>query len=198
MGRDNEQDVTVVLRAAAAGDSQAARNLLPLVYDELRRLARARMGHMEPGQTLQPTALVHEAYIKLLGDVDPGWDGRGHFFAAAANAMRQIVVDQARRKGSQKRGGDKHRVELGPETPVILPPAENVIALDDALAALESHAPRQAQVVTMRYFAGLTMEEAAAALGVSIGTVERDWRYAKVWLHDRLSEANSSPESAGS
>lgn len=189
-------EVTIVLRAAAAGDSQAAIDLLPLVYEELRRLARSRMGHLEPGQTLQPTALVHEAYMKVIGEADPGWDGRGHFFAAAANAMRQIIVDQARRKSSRKRGGDKQRVEMEPDTPVILPPADDVLALEDALVALEAHAPRQARVVTMRYYAGLTMDESAAALEVSLGTVERDWRYAKVWLHDRLSEQPPPSESA--
>ena len=120
--------ITLVLRSAAAGDSQAAADLLPLVYEELRRLARARMNRLAPGQTLQPTALVHEAYMQVIGTADPGWDGRGHFFAAAGHAMRQIIVDQARRKSSLKRGGDRARVDMEHATPTVEPPSDDVLA----------------------------------------------------------------------
>lgn len=178
----------MVLKAAAAGDSGAAEALLPLVYEELRILARSRMARVPAGQTLQPTALVHEAYMRVIGNADPGWDGRGHFFAAAAGAMRQIIVDQARRKASVKHGGDHRRVDMEHATPVIMPPADDVLALDEALKDLEKHDARKARLVSMRYFAGLTMEEIASALDVSLGTVERDWRYVKVWLHDRLAD----------
>ncbi len=180
--------VTVVLQAIADGDEQAAAELLPLVYEELRGLARSRMGQLAPGQTLQPTALVHEAYLRVVGDADPGWDGRGHFFAAAAQAMRQIIVEQARRKAAVKHGGGRERVDLAVATPVIEPPTDEVLALDETLKDLEKHSPRKAELVTLRYFGGLTMEEAAAALGVSVGTVERDWRYVKAWMRDRLSD----------
>ncbi len=184
----HDHAVTVVLRAIADGDEQAAAELLPLVYEELRSLARSRMGQLAPGQTLQPTALVHEAYLRVVGDADPGWDGRGHFFAAAAQAMRQIIVEQARRKAAVKHGGGRARVDLAEATPVIEPPTDQVLALDETLKDLEKHSPRKAELVTLRYFGGLTMEEAAAALGVSVGTVERDWRYVKAWFHDRRSD----------
>ncbi len=180
--------VTVVLQAIADGDEQAAAELLPLVYEELRSLARSRMGLLAPGQTLQPTALVHEAYLRVVGDADPGWDGRGHFFAAAAQAMRQIIVEQARRKAAVKHGGGRERVDLAVATPAIEPPTDEVLALDETLKDLEKHSPRKAELVTLRYFGGLTMEEAASAVGVSVGTVERDWRYVKAWMHDRLSD----------
>ncbi len=188
MPTDASKDVTVILEAAARGDAKAASRLLPLVYTELRRLARGRMGRLSPGQTLQPTALVHEAYLRVVGDADPGWDGRGHFFAAAAQAMRQIIVEQARRKAAVKHGGGRERVDLAEATPAIQPPTDEVLALDETLKDLEKHSPRKAELVTLRYFGGLTMEEAAAALGVSVGTVERDWRYVKAWFHDRRSD----------
>lgn len=184
----HDHAVTVVLQAVADGDEQAAGELLPLVYEELRSLPRSRMGQLAPGQTLQPTALVHEAYLRVVGDADPGWDGRGHFFAAAAQAMRQIIVDQARRKAAVKHGGGRERVDLAVATPVIQPPTDEVLALDETLKDLEKHSPRKAELVTLRYFGGLTMEEAASAVGVSVGTVERDWRYVKAWMHDRLSD----------
>ena len=184
-----DHKVTLLLKAASGGDSESAEELLPLVYEELRRLARARMGGMASGQTLQPTGLVHEAYLKLIGNADPGWDGRGHFFAAASSAMRQIIVDQARRRASLKRGGDKNRVDIEKVEPMIAAPVDEVLALDEAVTDLQRHSPRKAQLVLLRYFAGLTMAEAAAALGVSVGTAERDWRYVRAWLRDRLEGA---------
>ncbi len=186
--------VTLALRAAAGGDREAAAKLLPLVYDELRKLARARMARLKPGQTLQPTALVHEAYMRVIGSADPGWDGRGHFFASAAGAMRNILVDQARRKAAAKHGGDRARHELDVFDLAIQPPAEDVLALDDALKRLEADDPRKGQIVNLRYFAGLTVPETAAALGVSVGTVEREWRYIKVWLHTQLVDSPPDPD----
>ncbi len=191
---DSAGMVTQILSAVRDGDQKAADELLPLVYGELRKLARARMTKTPPGQTLQPTALVHEAYLRLIGSDDPGWNSRGHFFAAAGQAMRQILVDQARRKAALKRGGDRKRVDLDQATPVIAPPTDQVLALDEALGELEQHAPRQARLVTLRYFAGMTMTETAAALDVSISTVERDWRYVKVWLHEKLGEQSAREE----
>ncbi len=179
-------DVTQVLMAAAGGDRSAAEKLWPLVYEELRAMARARMGRQAAGQTLQTTALVHEAYLKLVGSADPGWEGRAHFFGAAAQAMRQILVDQARRRARPKHGGDRARIDLDDAPLAIDPPTDDVLALEEALTALEQIDPRKAKLVTLRYYAGLTMDEAASALGVSLPTAERDWRYAKVWLYDRL------------
>src|SRR5262245_7298717 len=175
-----QQAVTTLLQAAAAGDSQAANDLLPLLYEELRRLARSRMAHASPANTLQPTALVHEVFLRLIGDADPGWQNRGHFFGAAALAMRQLLVEQARRKASQKRGGDRQRLALagdrsGTDAPgieaMIEEPVEDVLALSEAIAKLEQYDPRKAQIVNLRYFAGLTVEETAAAMGLSVGTI---------------------------
>lgn len=180
--------VTVVLKAVAAGDREAAAKLLPLVYDELRRLARQRMARLRPGQTLQATALVHEAYLKVVDTDDPGWDGRGHFFAAAAGAMREIIVDQVRRRNAAKRGGDRRRADLADIDVAIEPPGTDVLALDEALRELEASDPRAAAVVNLRFFAGLTAQETAGALGVSLGTVEREWRFARSWLHRSLSK----------
>jgi len=163
----------------------AAADLLPEVYAELRKLARLLMKKVPPGNTLQPTALVHEAYLRLVGNRDPGWDGRRHFFAAAARAMREILVDQARRKARRKHGGDRVRVGVDPEL-AIEPPSGDLLALDQALRRLEEAAPRTAQVVELRYFAGLTVVEAAAALGVSRSTVEREWRFARAFLHSQM------------
>ncbi len=194
MPADASNAVTLALKAAAGGDREAAAKLLPLVYDELRKLARARMARLKPGQTLQPTALVHEAYMRVIGSADPGWDGRGHFFASAAGAMRNILVDQARRKAAAKHGGDRARHELDVFDLAIQPPAEDVLALDDALKRLEADDPRKGQIVNLRYFAGLTVPETAAALGVSVGTVEREWRYIKVWLHTQLVDSPPDPD----
>ncbi len=188
MAEDRAGMVTQVLRAASAGDPRAANELLPLVYSELRRLAVARMAKTPPGNTLQPTALVHEAYIRLVGSEEPPtWNSRGHFFAAAAMAMRQILVEQARRKSSLKRGGEFQKVDIDADELAIEPPSEDILALDEALRRLEEQDPRKARIVMLRYFAGLTMEETAAALGISVPTAERDWRFVKALLHSQLS-----------
>jgi len=180
--------VTQMLRAAGAGDSKAAADLLPMVYSELRKLAKARMAKTPPGNTLQPTALVHEAYVRLVGKDDPSWHSRGHFFAAAAQAMRQILVEQARRKATLKHGGGRKRLDLGDADPGIEPPAEDVVSLDEALTHLEQADARKANVVMLRYFAGLTVEETSAALDVSVPTVEREWRFARAFLFSQLSK----------
>jgi RNA polymerase sigma factor (TIGR02999 family) len=179
-------DVTRLLDAAAAGNPKAAAELLPLVYDELRKLAAARMADEKPGHTLQPTALVHEAYLRLVGGGERAWDSRGHFFAAAAEAMRRIVVESARRKDRLKHGGGHERVEVElAELPTRLPP-DDLIALDDALARLERLDPVKARLVTLRYFAGLTIEQAAEALGISRVTAHRYWTFARAWLHQQM------------
>jgi RNA polymerase sigma factor (TIGR02999 family) len=187
----NSPQVTQVLRAAAAGDPAAARDLLPLVYEELRALARARLAHVPPGNTLQATALVHEAYLRVVGDADPSWDGRGHFFAAAARAMRNILVDQARRKAAARHGGGAQRVDATPDiiaSEDVAP--QDMIALDGALARLEAEDPRKAQVVMLRVFCGLTNQQTATALGVSLPTVERDWRFARARLQKDITRAD--------
>ena len=181
-------DVTVLLDAAAAGDPKAAAQLLPLVYDELRRLAAQRLANEKPGQTLQATALVHEAYVRLVASPggEPAWNSRGHFFAAAAEAMRRILVEQARRKAAQKRGGGLARAELS-EAEVAAPePNIDLLALDEALAKLAETDALAADLVKLRYFAGLTSEEAAAALGISSRTADRTWAYARAWLRKRI------------
>ena len=177
-------DVTRILSAVEKGEAGAAEQLLPLVYDELRRLAAQRLAREKPGQTLQATALVHEAYLRLVGPQDPGWDGRGHFFAAAAEAMRRILVERARRKRRRKHGGgllhqDSNLDDLvGPET---RDPLE-VLAVHEALDRLAEKAPRKAELVKLRYFLGCTMAEAAQVLGVAQSTAEEDWTYSKAWL----------------
>ena len=178
--------LTQILQAAGKGDAAAAERLWPLVYEELRALAHAKMSRQAPGHTLQTTALVNEAYLKLVGSNDPGWEGRGHFFGAAAQAMRQILVDQARKKARPKHGGDRQRSDLDEVSATIEPPTDDVLALDEALRELEQFDSRKSRLVMLRYFAGLTMEDTAQALGVSVPTVERDWRFVKVWLYDRL------------
>lgn len=180
--------VTQVLRAVKEGDPRATGQLLPLVYEELRALARSRLA-ATPGRgadnTLQPTALVHEAYLKLVKTDDPSWNSRGHFFAAAAQAMRQILVDQARRKAAVKHGGAAQHVSAGEDLP-ITEPAEDVIALDGALAQLEKVDERKARVVMLRYFAGLTAEQTALAMGISEPTVHREWKLARALLRLQL------------
>lgn len=176
-------DVTHILSQINGGDPQAAEQLLPLVYDELRRLAAARMAQEHPGQTLQATALVHEAYLRLVGgDQQQSWDSRGHFFAAAAEAMRRILVDQARRKNAHKAGGHRQRVELSLAHEPTSESEFDLLALNEALDRLESQDPRAAQLVKLRYFVGLTQQEAAQALGVSLATAKTEWAYAKTWL----------------
>ncbi len=175
-------DLTRILTAIERGDRRAAEQLLPLVYDELRRLAAQRLAQEKPGQTLQATALVHEAYLRLVGADDPGWDGRGHFFAAAAEAMRRILVENARRKKSAKAGGGRDRVGLDEAEPAVEGPDLDLLALDEALTALEAKDRRKADLVRLRYFAGLTVDQAAQALGISATTADNDWAYAKSWL----------------
>lgn len=185
MGTSQQGDVTRILLAARDGDSDAARALLPVVYEELRRMARAYMAE-KPGNTLQPTALVHEAFIRLVGDADPGWNGRRHFFGAAAMAMRQVLVDHARAKGSQKRGGGRRRVALEELSAPLLADPDALIALDEALQSLERSDPRKSKVVTLRFFAGMTAEQTAEILDLPLRTVERDWSYARAWLRVEL------------
>jgi RNA polymerase sigma factor (TIGR02999 family) len=174
-------DVTRILSAIEHGDAHAAEQLLPLVYDELRRLAAAKLGRETPGQTLDATALVHEAYLRLVGGAEPGsYQGRGHFFAAAAAAMRHILIDRARQKKAEKRGGCRRRQGL--DDLAAPAPDEELLALDEALHKLAAKDPVKAQLVELRYFAGLTGEQAAAALGVSPSTADRYWAYARAWL----------------
>jgi RNA polymerase sigma factor (TIGR02999 family) len=185
-------DATPLLDAAAAGDRKAAAELLPLVYDELRKLAAARMAHEAPNQTLQPTALVHEAYLRLIGPADHArWENREHFFAAAAEAMRRILVDAARRKRTEKHGGRHHRVDL-PDVPANSDVVdEQLVALDEALTRLAAEDPVAARVVELRHFAGMSIEDAARALGMSRATAYRHWTYARAWLRDATSAAES-------
>ena len=211
-------DVTRILAQIDSGDPPAAEQLLPLVYDELRKLAAARLAHERPGQTLQATALVHEAYLRLVGggardsgqratednaptaspsaqslipNPPPSFHSRGHFFAAAAEAMRRILIEQARRKASLKAGGDHQRVGLSAIEPEIEGPQLDLIALDAALEELAARDARAAALVKLRFFAGLTMPQAASALGVSLSTAENDWAYAKSWLRLQISDSDS-------
>ncbi len=186
-------EVTSILEAAAQGDRHAAEQLLPLVYDELRKLAAARLHQEKPGQTLQATALVHDAYLRLV-DVATAqqWESRGHFFAAAAEAMRRILVENARRKGREKRGGNRQRVGLDQiELPADVPTSD-VLAINDALTKLEVEDPPAAQLVKLRFFAGLSVTEAAEALGISRTSAYEQWAYARAWLRCCL-DANTSP-----
>jgi RNA polymerase sigma factor (TIGR02999 family) len=176
-------ELTQILDAVARGDRQAAAQLLPLVYAELRRLAALRLSQEVPGQTLQPTALVHEAYLRLVGASDgPRWNSRGHFFAAASEAMRRILVESARRKGRVKHGGGLQRVDLDAQDVPVRPQPEEVLALDEALTRLAAEDPDAARVVDLHFFAGLPIEEAAEALGISRATAYRQWSYARAWL----------------
>jgi RNA polymerase sigma factor (TIGR02999 family) len=182
-------DVSQLLCAIEQGDPHAAGQLLPLVYDELRRLAAQKLAHEPPGQTLQPTALVHEAYLRLVGDADQRWDGRGHFFAAAAEAMRRILVDQARRRAAQKRGGGHARKVEWDDARAVAPSRDdNLLALDEALTELEQHDAQAAGLVKLRYFSGLTHQQAAEALGITRRAADRLWAVAKTWLYQRLHE----------
>lgn len=167
---------------------QPADQLLPEVYAELRRLAAALTGKLQPGQTLQPTALVHEAYLRLVKNRDPGWEGRRHFFGAAAQAMREILIEQARRKDSRKRGGGARRVELSEGMALIEPPADDLLALDEAIEQLRAEKPHLAEVVLLRYYTGLSVEETADVIGRSVSSVTRDWRFVRAWLAGRLGD----------
>ncbi len=178
--------VTQLIKAAGQGNSRASAELLPLVYGELRSLARARMRKTPPGQTLQPTALVHEAYLRLVGDADPGWSNRSHFFASAAQAMRQILVDHARAKAALKRGGNKQHIDIHAVDPSFEIQEEEIIPVHEALSELEEVDERKATLVKLHYFAGLTLAETAQIMGVSLSTVEREWRFTRALLRTRL------------
>ena len=185
MSAEPEQPITDLLRAAQAGDAGAAERLMAVVYEQLQQVARARMAHLPPGQTLQPTALVHEAYLRLTDTSDVSWESRQHFFFAAARAMRDILVEQARRKAGPARGG-RRRQELDDACAVVEPPAENVLAVHEALDELEREDPVKARIVLLRYFSGLTTDEAAEVLGLSPSTLDRKWRYIRARLLERL------------
>jgi RNA polymerase sigma factor (TIGR02999 family) len=189
-------DVTRLLSAISKGDPHAAADLLPLVYDELRRLASQWLAQEAPGQTLQPTALVHEAFVRLTGTSGPetGWDSRRHFFAACAEAMRRLLVENARRKKRLKRGGDRRRVSLEAAESLVQTPSEDLLAVDEALTRLTAHDPIKAEVVKLRFFAGLTMAEVAQSLDLSLATVERYWTYARTWLYAELTDADEDQE----
>ncbi len=197
-GSADSTQVTTLLKAMDAGDRQAAVELLPVLYDSLRQLAESRLARLPPGQTLQPTALVHEAYLKLVGDADPGWDNRGHFFGAAAQAMRDILVDRARRKGRIKHGGERRRVDFPDHLAAIVEhdrPDEEILSVDRVLERMKEEHPEQAEIVLLRYFAGLTNEQAAEVLGLSTQTVERRWRFARAWLMHAMGD-DWNPDSA--
>lgn len=181
-------DVTQILEAIEAGDPKAASELLPLVYDELRRLAAHRMANEAPDHTLQATALVHEAYMRLVGKQDPGWDNRGHFFAAAAEAMRRILIDSARHKASLKAGGGLVRIDLSKVYPAVEAPDDRLLALHEAIGKLETQDKRKAELVKLRFFAGLTNQQAAAVLGISPSSADNDWAYARSWLRVELTD----------
>jgi RNA polymerase sigma factor (TIGR02999 family) len=185
-------EVTRILSALEHGDPHAAEQLLPLVYDELRSLAAAKLAQEKPGQTLQPTALVHEAYLRLV-DTERArhWNGRTHFFRAAAEAMRRILVDHARRKQSDKRGGAWRQVDLGMTADDVQEPPDDVVAVNDALELLAGHDPVKAELVKLRFFVGLSVEEAAEVLGISRATADRYWRYAKTWLYCALTRQHT-------
>lgn len=187
-------DVTDILSAIEQGDPSAAEQLLPLVYDELRKLAAQRLAQDQPGQTLQATALVHEAYLRLV-DVEQAqhWNSRGHFFAAAAEAMRRILIENARRKKADKRGGQRTRVSLDHVDAATIAPPDELLALDEALERLERHDPIAGKLVKLRYYAGLSLEQAAQALDISSATAYRHWSFGRAWLHGQLlSESEES------
>lgn len=181
-------DVTHILEAMQRSESRAAEELLPLVYDELRRIAAYKMAQESPGHTLQPTALVHEAWLRMIGDGNENFAGRGHFFAVAAEAMRRILVESARRKRSLKRGAGAEREELNESHVVTTAPSEQVLAVDEALDLLAAEDATSADLVKMRYFVGMTMEEAATALGLPLRTAERLWTYSRAWLRRKIGE----------
>ena len=185
----NEDEITPILQRIERGDPQAAAALLPLVYDELRRLAAAKMAHEASGQTLQPTALVHEVWLRLGGDRQPHWANRAHFFAAAAEGMRRILIESARRKRAIRHGGELAKVSADSTGFDLASPTEDndeLLLVNEAIDALTVHDPRKADLVKQRYFAGLTLEEAAEVLGISLRTAKRDWAYARAWLFNEV------------
>jgi RNA polymerase sigma factor (TIGR02999 family) len=189
-------EVTRILSDLAQGDAHAAGRLLPLVYDELRKLAAARMTEETPGNSLNPTALVHEAYLRLVGPDDAArWDSRGHFFAAAAEAMRRILVEAARRKRRAKHGGGRNRLDLDAVQPAAPDPRHDLVALDAALTRLAAEDPQAAKLVELRHFTGLSIAEAARSLGISPRTADRVWAFARAWLHRELTGTAADPES---
>jgi RNA polymerase sigma factor (TIGR02999 family) len=184
-------EVTRILSALEHGDPHAAEQLMPLVYDELRQLAAAKLAQEKPGETLQATALVHEAYVRLVGSEEAAgreqrWDSRGHFFAAAAEAMRRLLIDRAREKRSEKRGGTRKRLDIDAMDLATTVTPDQLLAVDEALAKLARADPAAARLVELRYFAGLTVDEAGKALGISTATAYRHWNYARAWLHNEL------------
>jgi RNA polymerase sigma factor (TIGR02999 family) len=185
-------EVTRILVAIERGEVRAADELLPLVYQELRRLAAQKLSQEVPGQTLQATALVHEAYIRLVGAEDQNWSGRGHFFAAAAEAMRRILIDNARRKKSLRHGGGRQRVELDDTEIAIGGPPDELIALDEALEKLTKKDKMKADLVKLRFFAGLTMEQAAKVLGISHSTADEHWAYVRAWLRVEIAKGDET------
>jgi RNA polymerase sigma factor (TIGR02999 family) len=188
-------EVTRILADIARGDAHAAGQLLPLVYDELRKLAAARLAREAPGNTLDATALVHEAYVRLVGPADADcWDNRAHFFAAAATAMRRILIERARHKQRHRHGGGRHRQELHPDLVAAPEPDEELLALDAALAKLAERDPLKARLVELRYFAGLTGEQAAEILGISPSTADRHWVYARAWLRREVQGRGAGDE----
>ncbi len=186
MPSGDAKEVPRILERAAQGGESPAEELLPLVYDELRRLAHRELAGERPGQTIQPTSLVHEAFLRLVGEGDPGWQGRRHFFAAAAQAMRRILVERARAKSSQKRGGGQARLDLDVDTFAVDERSADMLALDEALVRLEQRDPQMARVVQLRFFAGLTVEETAKVLELSPRSVHRDWALARAWLRTEI------------
>jgi len=186
MAPEPAQHVTELLQAAQAGEPGAAEQLLAVVYEELHGLARARMAHLPPGQTLQPTALVHEVYLRLADRNDLTWESRRHFFITAARGMRDILVEQARRKAGPVHGGGRHREELDEACAVLEPPADDVLAVHEALEELEKQDPEKARIILLRYFSGLTTAETAEVLGLAERTLDRKWRYIRAWLLKRL------------
>jgi len=189
-------EITFLLEAANRGDSQAAEQLLPLVYEELRRLAAAKMSSENPGQTLQATALVHEAWLRLAGDANRKWNDRTHFFAAAAEAMRRILVDNARRKRALRHGGGQQRLELPDLAAPSTPNADQLLAVNEALDKFAALDPQTAELVKLRYFVGMTIDETAGALGISEATVKRHWDYARAWLYEEI-RTQQAGEAAG-
>jgi RNA polymerase sigma factor (TIGR02999 family) len=191
-------DVTQILNAIAEGDRAAAAQLLPLVYEELRRLAGQKMAGEKPGQTFQPTALVHEAYLRLVGTGEESrWDSRGHFFAAAAEAMRRILIENARRKRSRKHGGGLRRHDAEQVLLEAPEPSEDLLVLDEALNKLTEKEPLKVELVKLRYFAGMTLEEAAGVLGISTATAKRWWTYTRAWLYQEMTREAAPPPTGG-